>query len=284
MNILLDDVSMSYRTKNRAPRTVFSHFNLRIDPGEVVGIIGPEGAGKSTLLQLIDGLHQPERGHIIVGGTDLWATRSAAREARRKIAYALQFPEQQFFCETVVGELEFKRKNIGTTVDEELQDILRRVGLDPEALRDRSPFSLSMGEARRVALASVLIGGPELLLLDEPSAGLDGAGTRAILSVIAQEFAGRTTLIVSHDVDVLSDCVDRIIVVDNGVVAADAPVGSLFTDRMRIEALGYHLPEGMQIMEELRLAGAAVGPGFYRNSAVENMLRGDPSLRRLLQQ
>jgi energy-coupling factor transport system ATP-binding protein len=281
MNVLLEDVSMSYRTRNRAPRKVFSHLNLSIAAGETVGIIGPEGAGKSTLLQLMDGLHRPEAGCIRVGGRNLWGGHAAAKELRTHIAFSFQFPEQQFFCETVREELDFKLRNTGTGGD--AREMLHRVGLDPESVLARSPFSLSMGEARRVALASVLVGQPELLLLDEPTAGLDGAGVQAILSILEKEFSGRTALIVSHDVDLLSDCVDRIVVMRGGEVIDDAAVGTFFAYHEKIEAAGYQLPEGMQIVEELRHAGVSLTNAFYRNREVERMLRSDPSLRTMVQ-
>jgi energy-coupling factor transport system ATP-binding protein len=277
MNVVLDDVSMSYRSKHRNPHPVFEHLDLRVPPGERVGIIGPEGAGKSTLLQLLDGLHRPEAGHVVLDGCDIWADPDRLPSFRARIGYAFQFPEQQFFGETVFEELTFALRCQGEHVrpeDVRCRQVLESVGMDPRQTLNRSPFSLSMGEARRVAIASVLIGNPRLLLLDEPTAGLDAEGIDTILSALRRtELKGISIVLVSHDIDVLGECVERLVILDKGRVVDDGPASTLLMDDSRLAVYGYDPPEGILLIEEMRKGGAAIPRKYYRREEAEEVLR-----------
>ena len=277
MNVLLDDVSMSYHLKNRARRPVFEHLHLSIATGERVGIIGPEGAGKSTLLQVMDGLHRPDAGSVVLDGCDIWTDPDRLPAVRARIGYAFQFPEQQFFSETVFEELTFTLRCRGESIgpgDVRCRHVLESVGLDPGPTLGRSPFSLSMGEARRVAIASVLIGGPRLLLLDEPTAGLDAEGIDTILSVLrGAETDDVSVVLVSHDIDVLGECVDRLVILDRGRVVDDAPAASLLIDAGRLATYGYEPPEGIQLIEKVRGEGISIPRKFYRRDEAEDVIR-----------
>jgi energy-coupling factor transport system ATP-binding protein len=277
MKVVLDDVSILYRAQHRPRHMVFEHLSLRIASGERVGIIGPEGAGKSTLLQVLDGLHRPETGNVVLDGCDIWAKPDALPSLRSSIGYAFQFPEQQFFGETVFEELTFGLRCRGEKVspdDVRCRDVLESVGMDPGHTLRRSPFSLSMGEARRVAIASVLMGHPRLLLLDEPTAGLDAEGIGTILSAVSQTHTkGMTIVLVSHDIDVLGEAVDRLVILDGGSVVDDRPVGALLMDESRLAVYGYDPPETMQLIEEMRKAGAAIPRRYYRREEVREVLR-----------
>jgi energy-coupling factor transport system ATP-binding protein len=277
MNVLLDDVSMSYQGRHGPPHRVFDHLHLDIASGDRVGIIGPEGAGKSTLLQMVDGLHRPEGGRVVIDGQDIWAQPGSLPSLRSGIAYTFQFPEQQFFGETVFEELTFGLRSRGEQPgpdDARCLHILATVGLDPLMIMNRSPFSLSMGEARRLALASALVGQPRALLLDEPTAGLDAEGIDTILSLFrGSETKGMTVMMVSHDIDILAECVDRLVIMEKGNVADDGPVGEILTDARRLGIFGYDLPETLQLIMEMRRSGAPIPDIFYRREEAMKILK-----------
>ncbi|MEK9136114.1 MAG: ATP-binding cassette domain-containing protein, partial [Bacteroidota bacterium] len=209
MNFQLQSVSFSYRSRVGYSTPVFERLNFTVEQGECVGVIGHEGAGKSTLLQIMNGLLQPDQGTVLVEGRDIWSQVKLIHELRRRIGFAFQFPEQQFFCETVRDELEFALKNFwGKDAQGFLsaEAAVESVGLRPEGVLNRSPFSLSMGEARRVALASLLVSRPQALLLDEPTVGLDGAGAEMVMRFLRRLHGeGLTVVLVSHDIDVLAE-------------------------------------------------------------------------------
>lgn len=225
MRFELDNVGFSYTSKSALPRSVFTRLHLLIDSGECVAIIGEEGAGKSTLLQLLNGLLRPQSGRVMVDGRDLWQEPSQTHLVRRRIGFAFQFPEQQFFCETVRDELLFAAKNFRTDMgDENCLAALSSVGLSA-AFLSRSPFSLSMGEARRVALASILVLDPDVFLLDEPTAGLDGFGMELVSSLLEQLRTKHKTLVfASHDRDLVERVATRTITLADGTVRADLRV------------------------------------------------------------
>jgi energy-coupling factor transport system ATP-binding protein len=229
--------------------------------------MGQEGVGKSTLLQLMDGLLRPQRGTLFIDGKDVWQSTGHLRELRRQVGFAFQFPEDQFFCETVEEELGFGPRNLGldigslSTVGE---TILEEMGMPPGEFLHRSPFSLSMGEARRVALACVLVARPQALLIDEPTAGLDGKGAEFVLMTLRKLRAdGVTIIIVSHDVNLLSELVSRVVMLNNKTVGLDEPAAHVFSDAQKLGAYGYELPDVMQFVKSLKERGHPIADGFY---------------------
>lgn len=259
MTFDLRDVDFSYRTRNGSSGKVIDHLDLSIKSGECVGVMGHEGAGKTTLLQLMIGLLKPDRGSVHVNGKNIQEERQYPSEVRRRVGFAFQFPEQQFFCETVEDELMYALKNFGSS--ESFQpmkpdDALNALGLRPDRFMQRSPFSLSMGEGRRVALATLLMTRPNALLLDEPTVGLDGAGVEIVLDLLRRaKDEGKTTVIVSHDIDVLAEATSRIIILENGSICEDGSTGELFTNEELLSQYGYQLPEVVRLMKEVGRTG-----------------------------
>jgi energy-coupling factor transporter ATP-binding protein EcfA2 len=277
MILELHGVSFTYKGGSSSARTVFNGLDLSVQSGECVGVIGQEGAGKTTLLQLMNGLLKPDRGTVRIDGTDIWRTPGSIAQFRRRIGFAFQFPEQQFFCESIEDELLYGRMNFGIlsnpacpTPDEALES----VGLQPAQFLGRSPFTLSMGEARRVALATVLMTEPQALLLDEPTVGLDGNGIEFVVNLLRRmKNQGVTTVLVSHDVDVHAEVASRIIVLDHGMIASNLPVEAIFTDERLLSTHGYRLPEIVRFMAEQRANDSRVENRFYRVNEARTLLR-----------
>lgn len=279
MKFELTDVAFTYQSRGIVQRKMFERMNLLIKPGELVGVLGEEGEGKSTLLQLMVGLLRPDSGRVSIEEENIWQKRSTISGLRKNIGFAFQFPEQQFLCETVEEELLFTSKNIDPkNANKELltqpRKALEMFGLDPERMLARSPFSLSLGEARRVALASLFVSAPRALLLDEPTVGLDAAGIRLILSVL-RNLTGRnvTMVIVSHDVDFLAELVDRIIVLRNGSIHLDCPAADLLTDPVTMGSLGYAIPEVVQFVRDAGKKGIRLDSNIRTRAQVLNVLQ-----------
>jgi energy-coupling factor transport system ATP-binding protein len=252
MTFDLHDVTYSYQTKNRSGRSVIDGVNLFIQQGECVGVIGHEGAGKTTLLQLMMGLLKPVGGTIKVDGVDIWRKQELVSELRRQIGFAFQFPEQQFFRETVEDELRYAPENFGNLAGfMKPGEALSAFGIHPEQYLNRSPFSLSMGEARLIALSTLLMTRPQALLLDEPTVGLDGAGVDIVLNVLQRMQAeAKTIVMVSHDIDALAEIASRVIVMKDGRIEEDRPIAEILTDAAMLSKHGYRLPEVVRFMRE----------------------------------
>lgn len=241
MTFSLQDVQVSYALKHQTPKVVLDGITLSVQSGECLGIIGHEGAGKSTLLQVLAGLVKADRGCVFVDGADM---REAGAEIRKGIGFAFQFPEEQFFCETVEDELLYAVRNFR---HEEPyvnpREALRMVGLQPGLLA-RSPYSLSVGEGRRVALALLFMMHPRALLLDEPTVGLDGGGISTIIEVLRKVHTdGVTAIVVSHDIDFLAEVATRIVILESGKLAADGSADDLLVNEQLLTHHGYRLPE-----------------------------------------
>jgi energy-coupling factor transporter ATP-binding protein EcfA2 len=244
------DIAHSYPSRFSPRPEALRGVTVSIQPGECVGIIGPEGAGKSTLLQVLAGLLKPDTGTLRIDNTEAWQPEAPGKDIRRRIGFAFQFPEEQFFCESVSDELLYAHRTLGLPGKADAAGALRMVGLNADDLLKRSPYSLSMGEARRVALACLLVLKPDALLLDEPTVGLDGAGVDLIQDLLLRlTKEGTTLLVVSHDLDMLAEVVTRIIILDNGKVEADGPVDEILTDELLLERHGYHLPEIVSLLK-----------------------------------
>ncbi len=260
MLIEVQSLSHTYASGTSLARRALSSVDLRIRPGERVGIIGETGSGKSTLVQHLAGLLKPTSGQVLLDGVPAHGRSAAARARRRSVSIAFQYPEEQIFQQTVFGEVAFGPRNMGLKGDD-LADRVRwalsLVGLDPSSIVDRSPFALSGGETRRLALASVLAMRPQVLILDEPTAGLDPRGRAALIERI-RAWPGEqavTSVIISHDIGCLASAVNRLIVLREGKVKADGPARRILTDSEALSVAGLRPPAPVALLCGLRQAG-----------------------------
>lgn len=260
MTIELTDVHYSYPARQRGSSPALVGVSLVAGERECLGVVGPEGGGKSTLLSVMDALLKPDAGQVLRDGEDVWEDPADLASFRRGVGLCFQFPEQQFLCETVGEELLFGiLPEDRDAMRGNAFQLLREFGLSPDAFLHRSPFSLSMGESRRVAIASSLIRQPHLLLLDEPSAGLDGKGLQqleASINIAREHMA--TMVIVSHDLDFLASFATRVIILAAGSIRYDGPAEDLLFDRARLRAYGYDVPEIVEVIEQLRASGSNI--------------------------
>jgi energy-coupling factor transport system ATP-binding protein len=243
--------------------------SLEIEAGEFVGLIGPTGSGKSTLVQHFNGLLLPTEGKVFVDGVDLTKPDTELRGIRQKVGMVFQYPEHQLFGETVYEDVGFGPRNGGLSeeeIEERVRESLAYVGLDYGALRDRSPFELSGGQKRRVAIAGVLAMRPSVLILDEPTAGLDPKGRDEILDRVKalQEERGVTVVLVSHSMEDVARLVERIIVMEKGRVALDGTPTEVFRQAEQLKSMGLGVPQVTDLMRELQRRGMEVDSDIFR--------------------
>ena len=262
--------------------TPFEHQALRdvsfsVVKGEFIGIIGHTGSGKSTLMQHLNGLLKPTSGDILLEGKSIWADKQSTRQARFRVGLVFQYPEYQLFEETVYRDIAFGPKNMGLSeeeIDRRVRSAAADVGLTDDLLA-KSPFDLSGGEKRRAAIAGVLAMEPEVLVLDEPTAGLDPRGREQILSMIQDYRArcGKTVLLVSHSMEDIARLADRVLVMRHGEVAMLDTVERVFARADELEAMGLTVPAVTKILLLLRQKGVDVGTDVYTvDKAVERLL------------
>jgi energy-coupling factor transport system ATP-binding protein len=260
--IRVEALSHTYVPGTPLARAALHEVSLEIAPGERVGLVGRTGSGKSTLVQHIAGLLMPTGGQVLLDGVPAHEHSAAARAARRRVGLAFQYPEDQIFEQTVAREVAFGPRNLGLGKDEigaRVRWALEMVGLDT-AMEGRSPFTLSSGETRRVALASILALRPEVLILDEPTAGMDPRGRREMLARVCawQKETGSTLILVSHDLGELARVVERVIVLDQGRVAADGSARQALSDAAALAAVGLDVPQPVALLRALRESGRDV--------------------------
>ena len=238
---------------------------LSVEAGEFVGIIGPTGSGKSTLIQHFNALLRPTGGALRVSGIDLANPRADVKTLRQQVGLVFQYPEHQLFEETVYDDVAYGPRNLRLNeneVGERVAESLALVGVDPNRFGRRSPFSLSGGEMRRVAIAGVLAMRPRVLVLDEPAAGLDPKGKEEILGQIRalHQAQGLTVLLVTHSMDEAAQLVRRLVVLARGRVVMDGPVREIFRRAQDLAALGLGIPAIAELMLRLRGSGLPVSP------------------------
>jgi energy-coupling factor transport system ATP-binding protein len=244
--------------------TALREISLTIHKGEFVGLIGQTGSGKSTLIQHFNGLLKPASGRILLEGHEVVPGKGETQTAlRRRIGLLFQFPEQQLFEETVLADVAFGPRNMGHSREEAealAANALQAVGLAVGKYADRSPFSLSGGEMRRVAIAGILAMKPEMLVLDEPLAGLDPRGKRETLDLVAALRRERelTVVLVSHSMEEVARYADRLFVLSAGELTKAGTPAEVFSDAERLEQLGLALPQLAQLMRKLQQAGKNV--------------------------
>jgi len=248
-------------------RSAVDGVSLEIYRGEFLGIIGHTGSGKSTLIQHLNGLLQPTVGKIYLDGRDIWADPKKIRDVRFRVGLVFQYPEYQLFEETAYKDIAFGPKNMGLDqgeIDRRVRAAARFAGLD-ESLLEKSPFDLSGGQKRRVAIAGVIAMEPEVLILDEPSAGLDPAGRRSLLKNMKEYHRerGTTVVMVSHSMDEVAENVDRIIVLaDAGVVMSGTP-REVFSRAGELVAVGLDVPQVTRVAMALRQRGVDIDSAVY---------------------
>ena len=261
-SLRLEHVSYVYSTGTAYEITALKDVSLEIPKGQFVGIIGHTGSGKSTLVQHFNGLIRPTSGHVYFQGRDIWEEGYPLRELRFHVGLVFQYPEYQLFETDVIKDVCFGPKNQGLSEEEQMKrarEALRQVGI-PEGLFEKSPFELSGGQKRRVAIAGVLAMNPDILVLDEPTAGLDPRGREEILSELdqLQKERGITVILVSHSMEDVAQHVDRIIAMNKGEVAFDGTPRQVFSHYKELETMGLAAPQMTYIMHALREHGLDV--------------------------
>ena len=235
-------------------------INFEVADGELLGVIGHTGSGKSTLLQHLNGLLKPEDGVIELGDVDITRPEVSMVEIRKRIGLVFQYPEYQLFEETVAKDVAFGPKNLGLSeeeIAERVKEAIELVGLDYEEVKERSPFELSGGQKRRVAIAGVIAMRPEVLILDEPTAGLDPKAHKDVLNMVEEvhKRTGNITILVSHNMADIARLSDKVLVIDSGKVVTMGTPEEVFSHREELERVGLDLPPITQLTEALRQQG-----------------------------
>jgi energy-coupling factor transport system ATP-binding protein len=265
--VKLDDVSYTYMSGGPFEKTAVENISFSLEEGEFVGLIGHTGSGKSTLVQLMAGLIKPSSGTVVIDGQPLHQKGTDMRKLRFKIGLVMQYPEYQLFEETVFKDIAFGPSNMGLPefeIERRVLSAAELVGLDKEVL-EKSPFELSGGQKRRVAIAGVLAMEPKLLILDEPTAGLDPAGRDEILGKIRDmhEKLGITVVLVSHSMEDIAGLADRIVVMNHGGVAMLDTPSEIFKSGHKLEEMGLSVPQITRVCDELRKNGLPIPEGIY---------------------
>ena len=265
MSIQVKNLKHIYEKGMPNESVALEDISFEVDDGEFLGIIGHTGSGKSTLLQHLNGLLKPDEGKIIIGGVDITADDVSMVEIRKRIGLVFQYPEYQLFEETVAKDVAFGPKNLGLSqeeIDSRVKEAVTMVGLDYDQIKDRSPFELSGGQKRRVAIAGVIAMGPEVLILDEPTAGLDPKAHKDILSMIEEVhmLTGNITILVSHNMADVARLSDKILVIDSGHLVVCGTPKEVFAQTEELEKVGLDLPPITRLTEELRKRGMKIEP------------------------
>ena len=262
----LKNLSYVYGTGTPFEKTAVNNVSLSIEKGEFIGIMGHTVSGKSTLVQMLNGLMKPTSGQVLLDGEDIWANPKDIRKIRFKVGMVFQYPEYQLFEETVAKDIAFGPTNMGKSgaeLEKAVNDAARFTGLKDELL-EKSPFDLSGGEKRRAAIAGVIAMNPEVLVLDEPTAGLDPMGRDVLLSQIVQYHKERknTVILVSHSMEDIARVADKIIVMNKSNLVMFDKTKEVFSKGRELEKIGLRVPQITKIMLDLREKGFNVPEGI----------------------
>lgn len=265
--IKLENVTYTYMQGSPFEKTALKNINLEFSDGEFVGLMGHTGSGKSTLIQLLPGLLKPTAGRITVDGEELFSKELKMRSVRFKVGLVMQYPEYQLFEETVEKDIAFGPRNMGVAeaeIKERVAEAADFAGLERDLL-ERSPFDLSGGQKRRAAIAGIIAMRPEILVLDEPAAGLDPRGRDAIFDNIVnyQRVSGSTVVIVSHSMEDMARLCDELVVMSNGEIFMTGDRGSVFSEAERLTSVGLDVPQITRLMNLLEERGISVDKGIY---------------------
>ncbi|MCL2508514.1 MAG: energy-coupling factor transporter ATPase [Oscillospiraceae bacterium] len=270
-----------YGQKTLFEVTAVKNISIEIEEGEFLGVIGHTGSGKSTLIQHFNGLLKPDSGNVYLDGRDIWESKESVRKARFAVGLCFQYPEYQLFEETVYRDISFGPKNMGLAEDEidrRVQRAARFVGLREELL-SKSPFDLSGGEKRRAAIAGVMAMEPRVLILDEPTAGLDPRGRDTVLGFVKEyrQETGGTVVLVSHSMDDIARLATRAVVMNRSEIAMAGTVDEIFSRGGELLEMGLNVPQVTRIFLDLRGRGLPVSASVYTNE------QGEKELLRLFQ-
>lgn len=275
MPIVLEELSHVYMEGSPFESVALDKVSLTIEDGEFVGLIGHTGSGKSTLVQHLNGLLKPTSGKITVDGLDLSDKETDMREVRRRVGLVFQYPEYQLFEETVRKDIAFGPGNLGINgedLEARVCSAAAQVGLEEELL-DKSPFELSGGQKRRVAIAGVLAMQPKVLVLDEPTAGLDPKGREELIDLMRSLNASGVTLVmVSHSMNDVARLCSRVLVMNHGRLALSGSAGEVFSHGKELKEMGLGLPDGARLAALLRAQGWAIPDTVYKFDQIEPLI------------
>ena len=271
------DLTYIYSAGTPFEHKALDNISFCVERGEFIGIIGHTGSGKSTLMQQLNGLLKPTSGTVLLDGQDIWSDKKLTRQARFRVGLVFQYPEYQLFEETVYKDIAFGPKNMGLSpeeIDRRVREAAGFVGLSQEQL-EVSPFDLSGGQKRRVAIAGVIAMEPEVLILDEPTAGLDPVGRAEILGNIQayRKAKNATIMMVSHSMEDVARLTDRLLVMNGSRLAMDAPPSRVFTHAEELVDMGLSIPQVTQVFLELKKLGLDVKNVYTIDQAVAELLR-----------
>ena len=277
MPIQVEHLTHTYMTDSPFAATALEDVSLTIEDGELIGLLGHTGSGKTTLVQHLNGLLKPTSGKVVVDGLDITEKDVSLLEVRRRVGLVFQYPEYQLFEETVAKDVAFGPKNLGLSeqeVDERVRYALQEVGLVYEDIAERSPFELSGGQMRRVAIAGVLAMRPKTLILDEPTAGLDPAGRRSILGMIRELHGagGLTVVMVSHNMDDISSLATRLVVMSRGRMVLTGTPREVFQHRELLSSIGLGIPQAAELTQQLIAEGYPLPADLYTPAEVAEAL------------
>ena len=278
MSIKVENVSYIYGKGTPFEKKAVDDVSFSVSDGEFVGLIGHTGSGKSTLIQMLNGLVKPDAGKIYINDVDITDDKVNMKDIRSEIGLVFQYPEYQLFEETVYKDISYGPLNFGTPqeeLDSGIDEVIELVGLDKSVL-GKSPFELSGGQKRRVAIAGVLAMNPKILILDEPTAGLDPAGRNDILSCIKRLHDEKhiTVILVSHSMEDIANTVDKIMIIsDAHLVAFDKPA-VIFKDSLMLKDIGLNVPQVTRVVNHLRQKGVFLeGDIFTVDAAVDAIIK-----------
>ena len=269
MNPIIETKELTHIYSRGTPfeRVALDSVNFSVNPGEFMGIIGHTGSGKSTLIQHLNGLLKPTGGQVLFDGTDIWSDKHFTRQVRFKVGLVFQYPEYQLFEETVFKDISFGPKNMKLSEEEIRRRVYEAAAFVelPDSVMELSPFELSGGQKRRVAIAGVIAMEPDVLILDEPTAGLDQKGREQILSNIRayQEARGATVIMVSHSMEEIADSVERLVVIHDAHIAMDGTPREIFAHASELESMGLSVPQVTNVFLRLREMGLDVDTSVY---------------------
>lgn len=277
---ILETQNLTYKYSVGTPfeKVAIEDISISVEKGDFIGIIGHTGSGKSTLVQHLNGLLKPTSGTILLDGKDIHSDKNFTRQARFKVGLCFQYPEYQLFENTVYEDIAFGPKNMKLSKEEIKERVLRAaefVGVRNDMLQ-KSPFDLSGGEKRRVAIAGVMAMQPEILILDEPSAGLDPKGRKVISEMIEQyrKNTGSTVIVVSHSMEDVAESADKVLVMNKGKVEYFASVDEVFSNAEHLVEIGLNVPEITKVLLALKKQGYDVRTDIYSvNEAKAELLR-----------
>ena len=276
MAIKIENLDYVYMQGSPFEKKALDNVNIEIKDGEFVGLIGHTGSGKSTLVQHLNGLLKPHSGSVVINGHETTTKGEELKKLRCDVGLVFQYPEHQLFEETVYKDIAYGPTNLGLSkeeIDARVRDAARCVGLSPDVL-DKSPFDLSGGQKRRVAIAGVISMKPSVLVLDEPTAGLDPAGREEILSQIKSIYneGNMTVILVSHSMEDVARLVNRLIVMNEGKVFTDGTVDEVFSHGKELRSIGLNVPQVSVLIDELIARGIDINPDIYTVDAAKREL------------